>query len=159
MLKESALFKFTTIAAIALLALNFGTAQAGPITFTVEGDAWLDRPFGTFTYDTDTGTYSNVSIWSSDYYRTVDSANSDSMALQLIGLLNSVLRLEFVTDLDAGGNIRFSGWEQGILVWRGHAVRSGEVIGANVPSPSAALLMGLGIAGLLLGRRMRARAG
>ena len=156
------MFKFTSIAAIALLALSIGTAQAVPITYTVEGDALLDRPFGTFTYDAeagDSGTYSNVSIVSSDYYRTVNADQSSASALQLIGLLNSVLRLEFETDLsDAGGNISFSGWEQGVLVWKGFARRSGEVIGANVPAPSAALLMGLGIAGLLLGRRMRARA-
>jgi hypothetical protein len=156
------LFKFTTIAAIALLALNIGTAQAVPITYTVEGDALFDRPFGTFTYDAEageSGTYSNVSIWSSDYYRMVDADESNATALQLIGLLNSVLRLEFDTALtDAGGNISFSGWEKGILVWKGFARRSGEVIGANVPAPSAVLLMGLGIAGLLLGRRMRARA-
>ena len=153
------MFKFTTIAAIALLALNLGTAQAGPITYTVEGDAWLDRPFGTFTFDTDTDTYSNVSIWSSDYYRIVDTGESNAFVLQVIGLLNSVLRLEFHGSLDAGGNISFSGSERGVLVWTGFARRSGEVIGANVPAPSAALLMGLGIAGLLLGRRMRARVG
>ena len=153
------MFKFTSIAAIALLALNIGTAQAVPITYTVEGDAWLDRPFGTFTYDATTNTYSNVSIWSSDYYRVADASTSTSLVLQAIGVLNSVLRLEFKTALtDAGGNISFSGWERGVLVWTGFARRSGEVIGANVPAPSAALLMGLGIAGLLLGRRMRARA-
>ena len=156
------MFKFTTIAAIALLALNFGTAQAVPITYTVEGDALLDRPFGTFTYDAEageSGTYSNVSIWSSDYYRVADASTSTSLVLQAIGVLNSVLRLEFDDELtDAGGNISFSGWERGVVVWTGFARRSGEVIGANVPAPSAALLMGLGIAGLLLGRRMRARA-
>jgi hypothetical protein len=157
-LKEFRVFTFASIAAIALLALNIGTAQAVPITYSVEGDAWLDRPFGTFTYDASTNTYSNVSIWSSDYYSVADASASTSMALQAIGLLNSVLRLEFDTALDAGGNIGFSGWERGALVWRGYAKRSGEVIGANVPEPSAALLMGLGIAGLLLGRRMRARS-
>ena len=152
------MFKFASIAAIALLALNIGTAQAVPITYSVEGDAWLDRPFGTFTYDASTNTYSNVSIWSSDYYSVADASTSTPLILRAIGLLNSVLHLEFDTALtDAGGNIGFTGWERGILVWRGHAIRSGEVTGANVPEPSAALLMGLGIAGLLLGRRMRAR--
>jgi hypothetical protein len=36
---------------------------------------------------------------------------SNSLALQVTGLLNSVLRLEFDTALTgAGGNIGFSGW-------------------------------------------------
>jgi hypothetical protein len=161
-LREITLFKFTSIAAIALLALNISTAQAGPITYTVEGDAWLDRPFGTFTYEADEfgkGVYSKVSIISSDYYGIVRASQSNALVLELIGLLHSVLRLEFDTALtDAGGDIKFKGWERGILVMDGYAKRSGEVIGANVPEPSAALLMGLGIAGLLLGRRMRARA-
>ena len=64
------MFKIASVAAVALLTLNIGPAQAVPITYTVEGDALLGRPFGTFTYDAevgDSGEYGNVSIWSSDY--------------------------------------------------------------------------------------------
>ena len=54
----------------------------------------------------------NVSIWSLDYY---SRASGSATTLNSRGLIGTVLRLTFTRPLsDAGGNISFPGYEQGL---------------------------------------------
>lgn len=146
--------KFRVLVAIGLLATGLGSAQATPISYTMDGDALLDRPFGTFTFDHGTNEFSGVSIWSSDYY---SSATGTSALMQAVGRLGSILTINFGgSGLPEGvGSINFSGSERGPLTLGFTIRRSGSV---NVPEPPIGLLLGLGVAGLLLGRRLRVQA-
>lgn len=142
------------VSVMALLALAVTQAHAIPITYSMTGNGIYDNPVGSFTYDVDSNTYSNVSIWSLDYY---GSASGSASTLRSTGVIGTVLRLTFSRPLsDAGGNISFSGYERGLLTMFGRVARTGEVAGggtARVPEPGALLLLGAGLIGLALVRR------
>ena len=100
---------------LALLALAANTAQAIPITYSMTGSGIYSNPVGSFTYDATTNLYSNVSIWSLDYYGSA-TGNATDRLFRSVGVIGTVLRLTFSSPLsDAGGTISFSGYEQGLL--------------------------------------------
>ena len=118
---------------LALLALVATQAHAIPVSYSIHGNGLYDNPVGSFTYDATSNAYSNVSIWSLDYY-TSATGNSTDRLLRATGVLGSVLRLTFASPLsDAGGNISFSGYERGLLTLFGRVNRVGEVSGGGNP--------------------------
>jgi len=144
---------------LALLALAATQAHAIPISYSIHGNGFYGNPVGSFTYDTTSNLYSNVSIWSLDYYSSA-TGNAQDRLLRSTGALGTILRLTFSSPLtDAGGNISFSGYEQGVLTLFGRVSRAGTVDGgrtASVPEPGALLLLGAGLFGLALVRRRAA---
>lgn len=135
-----------------------GTANAVPITYSMTGNGFYDNPIGSFTYDAATNTYSDVSIWSLDYYGSA-LATSTVSSFRSTGVLGTTLRLNFSSPLtDAGGHISFTGYEQGLLTLFGRVARSGTVDGGSVPEPNAAVLLGLALIGLWLAPRRAAAA-
>jgi hypothetical protein len=146
--------RICTLLAIALMGLGTSAAHAVPITYTVTGNGLLyGNPVGSFTYDAASNTYSNISLWSLDHYNRA-AAGSSASSLTAIGVMRSVLSLVFSAPLtDAGGNLTFTGYERGVATLWGRLEISGEVRGANVPEPAAALLLGLGLVALWLAPR------
>ena len=144
---------------LALLALAATQAHAIPISYSIHGSGIYGNPVGSFTYDTTSNLYSNVSIWSLDYYSSA-TGNAQDRLLRATGALGTILRLTFSSPLpDAGGSVSFSGYEQGLLTLFGRVSRTGEVTGgstASVPEPGALLLLGAGLFGLALVRRRAA---
>lgn len=142
------------LCSLALLALAATEVQAIPITYSMTGNGIYDNPVGTFTFDADAvgKEYSNVSIWSLDYY---SSASGSSSSLNSVGAIGTRLRLTFTQSLSApDGNISFFGTEQGgLLKFFGMVKRSGQVSPVNVPEPGPMLLLGAALVGLFLARR------
>jgi len=157
--------KVASVLALALLALGASQAQAVPITYTMSGNGGYDNPIGSFTYDAATNAYSDVSIWSLDYYSSALSSSTAS-SFRSIGAIGTSLRLTFSSALtDAGGDFTFTGYERGILTLFGRVVRSGEIHsvepsiqGSSVHEPNASLLLALGLIGLWLAPRRRSVA-
>jgi hypothetical protein len=136
---------------LALVALAAGQAHAIPISYTLTGNGIYDNPVGSFTYDATTNFYTGVDIWSLDHYTSAVGNTADTLLRSNGALFGTILRLTFSAPLtDAGGNISFSGYEQGVLTLFGRVVRTGTASGsgASVPEPGAALLFLLGVAGV-----------
>jgi len=157
--------KIASVLALAFGFLGAGQAHAVPITYTMSGNGGYDNPIGSFTYDAATNAYSDVSIWSLDYYTSALSS-STATSFRSIGAIGTSLRLTFSSALtDAGGDFTFTGYERGILTLFGRVVRSGEIHsvepsiqGSSVHEPNASLLLALGLIGLWLAPRRRSVA-
>lgn len=142
--------KIAGLAILATLGLAAGQANAIPITYSITGNGLYDNPVGSFTYDAGPGGgYSNVSIWSLDYY---GSASGGPNSLNATGsLLGWKLSLNFGSLPTTGGSVSFTGTE-GLRTFFGYisVPRSGTI---NVPEPGALFLLGAGLIGLGLVRR------
>jgi len=157
--------KIASALVLSLLGFGAGPALAVPITYTMSGNGIYDNPVGSFTYDAATNAYSDVSIWSLDYYTSALSSSTAS-SFRSIGTIGTSLRLTFSSALtDAGGDFTFTGYERGVLTLFGRVIRSGEihsvdpsVQGSSVYEPNASLLLGLGLIGLWLAPRRRLAA-
>ncbi len=139
------------LAVLATLGLASGQASAIPISYSITGNGVYDNPVGSFTFDGQFGTYSNVRILSLDYYGS--ATGSATSLLSRGSLLGSTLSLRFSGGLPtSGGSIAFQGRE-GVRNFFGRVVwvdRRGTV---NVPEPGALFLFGAGLIGLGFVRR------
>jgi len=148
------------------------SVQAAPVTWTLNDVGFDDGEIleGSFTFDADTNSYSNVYIYSSDYsyagysdtalppfviWNSIYSSSNENYlggetAYDFVGLF--ILDLRFDSALtNAGGSVSllptsYEGLYQGEFVAFERAVVSGTL--SAVPIPAPAWLFGSALAGL-----------
>ncbi|NNU14949.1 VPLPA-CTERM sorting domain-containing protein [Parvularcula sp. ZS-1/3] len=179
--------KYFAQAALGAATMLMGAAHAAPLTWTFEDTYLQDEReiVGTYDFDADTGTYSNIDVTILDYdgstYLEFDSVNSsstgNSMFMSFVFMDDvsdgaSVLDIELVSAMtSAGGSIDIN--QQGLsqlgmcltfnnfpcLAGQGQATGflDGFVTAEAVPLPAAAFFMAAGLAGFG-GMRMKKKA-
>lgn len=155
------------IACAGLMSIGSVSANAAIIKWTLSDITFIREGFGSssifgsFEYDADTNTFSNISLKTGSNFRTleIDKANSNATAMNffLPPVGGSAGRLNFASALtDAGGTValtsgNFNSW----------TLRPGQFISAPVttavPEPASWALMIGGFA--LTGATMRRRRG
>ena len=145
--------KIVKLPLLAMLALAANQAHAIPISYSMSGNGIYDNPVGSFTYDVATNRYSNVSIWSLDYYA---SAGGSATAMRSTGLIGCGALVDFQQPaVGCRGQHQLLRSRAGLLTFSDGCTGKGAFNGgsANVPEPDPFPVPGVGLAGLGIVRR------
>jgi hypothetical protein len=137
-----------------------GSSDSGGILFDDDGDL-----NGTFVYDADTNAYSDLSLKTTAgsrgspffgaTYDTADPSASTPDALAAIAI-STLLELGFAGSLsNQGGSVALASGSETLTSGAVRLLVSGGAFGVQVPEPSTACLVALGLSGLAALRRSR----
>lgn len=168
---------------ILTLSVSTGSASAAGLTWTLNDVTFRDggTATGSFTYDADTNTYSNISILTTvfevlpvtDYNQgSLLSGNPDTLDLANGGIApppnmplftNNILSLKFASSLtNNGGTVNINGTEQFnsffILTSSARSIVGGYVRATPVAVPVPGAVFGVIVAGSALVARQRKNA-